>query len=308
MAAATSSSRWQVLVSFLRYHDDPPKLPQEGVDVQCPPFSCSAINLDRDSLPTSFATSSVEDYVNISVTGETLLQRRVHQGNTPRNDKECSLVHIPISTLKRTQITASGCGWTASDRIPPPHDSPPTHAALFAKASRNDIMVSETRLSEHRISRAPHLGARLPARSPLVRCPALPRTAKRERGSTSTSQGRSTSTLWMSPRAFAWAFAIGALEIAGDLLGTARWASSRFNTQVFECDDDTLKRAQTQSALSSRYGVACQMLRVRTGCTDHSTALRETVLVRGWRSWAGHRNLRGPSAQADRHSFVLRRQ
>src|SRR5207245_1060642 len=133
MAAATSSSRWQVLVGFLRYHDDPPKLPQEGVDVQCPPVSCSAINLDRDSLPTSFATSSVEDYVNISVTGETLLQRLVHKGNTPRNDKECSLVHIPISTLKRPQITASGCGWTASDRVPPPHDSPPTHAALFAK-------------------------------------------------------------------------------------------------------------------------------------------------------------------------------
>src|SRR5207253_692571 len=180
MAAATSSSRWQVLVGFLRYHDDPPKLPQEGVDVQCPPVSCSAINLDRDSLPTSFATSSVEDYVNISVTGETLLQRLVHQGNTPRNDKECSLVHIPISTLKRTQITASGCGWTASDRIPPPHDTPPTHAALFAKASRDDSMVSETRLSEHRISRAPHLGAPLPARSPQVRCPARPRTAKRE--------------------------------------------------------------------------------------------------------------------------------
>jgi hypothetical protein len=135
MAAATSSSRWQVqvLVGFLRYHDDPPKLPQEGVDVQCPPFSCSAINLDRDSLPTSFATSSVEDYVNISVTGETLLQRLVHQGNTPRNDKECSLVHIPISTLKRTQITASGCGWTASDRVPPPHDSPPSMLLCLRK-------------------------------------------------------------------------------------------------------------------------------------------------------------------------------
>jgi hypothetical protein len=49
----------------------------------------------------------------------------------------------------------------------------------------------------------------------------------------------------------------------------------------------SVRRARTSSALSSRHGVACQMLRVRTGRPDHSTAVRATVLVRGWRSRAG---------------------
>jgi hypothetical protein len=81
------------------FHDDPPKLPQEGVDVHGPPFSSSVVNLNRDSLPTSFPTSSVKDHVNIGVTVETLFQRLVHQRNTTRNDKEVFLVHIPIATL-----------------------------------------------------------------------------------------------------------------------------------------------------------------------------------------------------------------
>ena len=60
-----------------RFHDYPPELSEKGVDVLCPPFLCSTINWDRDSRPTSFATSSIKDHVNISVTGETLLQRLV---------------------------------------------------------------------------------------------------------------------------------------------------------------------------------------------------------------------------------------
>jgi hypothetical protein len=48
--------------SFL-FYDDPPKLSQEGIDVHCPPISCSAINYNRDSLPTSLATSSIKDPV-----------------------------------------------------------------------------------------------------------------------------------------------------------------------------------------------------------------------------------------------------
>jgi hypothetical protein len=82
-------------ISFL-FHDDPPKLPQESVDVHCPPFSSSAINFNRDSLPTSFPASSVKDHVDIGMTGETLFQRLVHQRNTTRNDKKIP-PHIPPS-------------------------------------------------------------------------------------------------------------------------------------------------------------------------------------------------------------------
>src|SRR5262245_39142397 len=45
-----------------------------------------------------------------------------------------------------------------------------------------------------------------------------------------------------------------------------------------------------------------------TGRSDHSTALCETVLAGEWRSWPGHRDLRGSSAQAHGHPRVLRRQ
>ena len=38
--------------------------------VHCPPLSRPAVNFNRDSLPTSFATSAVENHVNIGVTGE----------------------------------------------------------------------------------------------------------------------------------------------------------------------------------------------------------------------------------------------
>ena len=87
-------------IDFL-FHDDPPKLPQEGVDVHCPPFSSSAINFDRDSLPTSFPASSVKDHVNIGVTGETLFQSLVHQRNTTRNDKEIPPHRPPSGEEKR---------------------------------------------------------------------------------------------------------------------------------------------------------------------------------------------------------------
>jgi len=70
-------------------------------NVHCPPLSRPAVNFNRDSLPTSFATSAVENHVNIGVTGETLLHRLVHPLGTARNDEEMPLVHIPISTLSR---------------------------------------------------------------------------------------------------------------------------------------------------------------------------------------------------------------
>ena len=56
-----------------------------------------------------------------------------------------------------------------------------------------------------------------------------------------------------------------------------------------------------------RHAVACEVLRVRTGSADHPTGLRETVLVRGGRPRARHRNLRDASAHADRHPFVRQR-
>jgi hypothetical protein len=73
-------------IDFL-FHDDPPKLLQEGVDVHCPSFSSSAINFNRDSLPTSFPASSVKDHVNIGVTGETLRHRLVRRRNPTSKDE-----------------------------------------------------------------------------------------------------------------------------------------------------------------------------------------------------------------------------
>jgi hypothetical protein len=76
------------------FHHHPPQLPQERVDIRGPSFLYSAINPHRDSLPTSFATSAVKDHVNVRVTGETLLQRLVHQRDTTPNNQQMSLVHI----------------------------------------------------------------------------------------------------------------------------------------------------------------------------------------------------------------------
>jgi len=42
-------------------------------------------------MPTSFATSAVKNHTNASVISETLLQRLVHQRNTPRMIKRCLL-------------------------------------------------------------------------------------------------------------------------------------------------------------------------------------------------------------------------
>jgi hypothetical protein len=56
----------------LLFHHHPPQLPQESVDIHRPPFSFSAINSNRNSLPPPLAPSSVKDHINISMTGETL--------------------------------------------------------------------------------------------------------------------------------------------------------------------------------------------------------------------------------------------
>ena len=74
------------LVGFLR-HDHPLKPPEEGLDVERAPVSPAAIHFSRQDQPTSLGVSSVKDYVNVGVTGETLLQRCVRQRMTTRNDK-----------------------------------------------------------------------------------------------------------------------------------------------------------------------------------------------------------------------------
>jgi len=64
--------RFAWLQNLPSVHHHPPKLPQESVDIRCPPFSPSAINSNRNSLPPPLASSSVKDHINISVAGETL--------------------------------------------------------------------------------------------------------------------------------------------------------------------------------------------------------------------------------------------
>jgi hypothetical protein len=68
-------------------HDHPGELPEERVDVRSPPFPCSAIHFNQDSLSPSFAASSVKNHFNVSVTGKTVLHRLVHQRVTTRNDE-----------------------------------------------------------------------------------------------------------------------------------------------------------------------------------------------------------------------------
>jgi hypothetical protein len=74
------------LVGSLR-HDHPLKPPKERVDVIRAPFSQAAIHFSGQDQPTSLGMSSVKDYVNVGVTGETLLQRCVRQRMTTRNDQ-----------------------------------------------------------------------------------------------------------------------------------------------------------------------------------------------------------------------------
>ena len=81
MAARAGS----ILTAFL-FHDYPPELPEECVNIHCPPFLRSAIDTNRDGLPTPFAASSVKDHLDISMTGKTPLHRLVHQRITTPND------------------------------------------------------------------------------------------------------------------------------------------------------------------------------------------------------------------------------
>ena len=67
-------------------HDHPLKPPEERVDVKRAPFSQAAIHFSRQDQPTSLGVSLVKDYVNVGVTGKTLLQRCVHHRITTRND------------------------------------------------------------------------------------------------------------------------------------------------------------------------------------------------------------------------------
>jgi len=69
------------------FHDHPAKLPQKSVDIRCPPFPCAAIRFNRDSLPTSFAASSVKGHPNIGVTGKTLFHRLVRRRIPTSNDE-----------------------------------------------------------------------------------------------------------------------------------------------------------------------------------------------------------------------------
>jgi len=68
------------------FHNHPAKPPKKGVDVRGPALPYSAIKFNRDSLPTSFAASSVKDHPNIGVTAKTLFHRLVRCRNPTSND------------------------------------------------------------------------------------------------------------------------------------------------------------------------------------------------------------------------------
>jgi len=68
----------------------------------------------------------------------------------------------------------------------------------------------------------------------------------------------------------------------------------------------SVQRAWVASALSSRHGVARQVLRVRTGCRNYPAGLRDGVLVRGRSSPGGNRILRSPCAETGRLPALLR--
>jgi hypothetical protein len=67
--------------------DHPPNLLEEGVDVDRAPFLHSAVHFGRESLPTSLAPSSVEDYVDVGIVDEARFQSYVRDRIPTRNDK-----------------------------------------------------------------------------------------------------------------------------------------------------------------------------------------------------------------------------
>ena len=67
--------------------DHPPNLLEEGVDVDRAPFLHSAVHFRRESLPTSLAPSSVEDYVDVGIVDEARFQSYVGDRIPTRNDK-----------------------------------------------------------------------------------------------------------------------------------------------------------------------------------------------------------------------------
>jgi len=73
------------------FHNHPAEPPKKGVDVRGPAFPYSAIKFNRDSVPTSFAASSVKDDFNSSVTGKTLSHRLERPRLITRNDKKVFL-------------------------------------------------------------------------------------------------------------------------------------------------------------------------------------------------------------------------
>ena len=75
-------------ISDPSFHDHPPHLPEQSVDVHRAPSSQSAVHFRRYNLPTSFGVPSVEDYINVGVIGKTVFQGSVQERITTRNDKE----------------------------------------------------------------------------------------------------------------------------------------------------------------------------------------------------------------------------
>ena len=67
--------------------DHPPNLLEEGVDVDRAPFLHSVVHFGRQSLPTSLAPSSVEDYVDVGIVDEARFQSYVRDRVPTRNDK-----------------------------------------------------------------------------------------------------------------------------------------------------------------------------------------------------------------------------
>jgi hypothetical protein len=91
-AYAVSELVWLTLTSVRSlFYNHPAESPKKGLDVRGPAFRYSAIKFNRDSLPTSFAASSVKDDFNSSVTGKTLFHRLERPRLITRNDKKIFL-------------------------------------------------------------------------------------------------------------------------------------------------------------------------------------------------------------------------
>ena len=95
------------------FHDHPPESAEECVDVRRSPLRCSAIDCNRDGLPTPFATSSVQHHLDISMTSKTPAHRLVHERITTGNDQEMppqtETQRLSCTRVSATAASMKGC-------------------------------------------------------------------------------------------------------------------------------------------------------------------------------------------------------